>query len=430
MADPVTRPVAEPAPVALDTPRWLVSLWTYGPSALPLLIGAIALLSMAPGDSLTWWLMAAVATAVALAIRLRWPFAAWTLSQVVVLSGVVPDNSGAYLLLLMVPVLPLAALSAAWPARRSVPAAIATMLVLALVAQQVSGVGGGGTDRTAINLALALALPGMASIAAWLVGYSLHTRRRYSDALLERALWLERERDAQSARAVAEERTRIARELHDVVSHNVAVMVVQASAADAVWETAPDRARNALRAVEETGRSAMHELRTMLQAMRGEDDEAAGAQRRAQQGLGRLGELVEHVRAAGLDVQLDVSGDLSRLGHAVDVSLLRVAQEALTNVLRHARATHAEVRVAVADERVALRVLDDGVGLAATRDEHDPLDPERRGGQGILGMRERVAVLGGTLTLGPGPAGGTAVEVLVPLRPAPDPVPSPAAPAT
>ncbi|WP_320672127.1 sensor histidine kinase [Patulibacter defluvii] len=417
MAEPSDRPDPEPLPAVLETPRWLAALWTYGPSLVPLAIGAVAAIGLGYQDPrLQWWLLAPMATAILLATRLRWPFASWIASQAVVLSGASVDNSGVYLLLLLVPVLPLAALSAAWPARRSVPAALATTLVLALTASQIEGVA--ASSQEAVDLALGVALPAMASFAAWLVGYALHTRRRYSDALLERALWLERERDAQSARAVAEERTRIARELHDVVSHNVAVMVVQASAADAVWETAPDRARDALRAVEETGRSAMQELRAMLQAMRGGEDEAEGAERRAQQGLARLGELVEHVRAAGLDVELEVRGDLGRLGPATDVSLLRVAQEALTNVLRHARASRAEVAVTVADETVVLRIADDGVGLVAAREDRDALDPERRGGHGIVGMRERVAVLSGTIAIGPGPIGGTVVEAVVPLTPA------------
>nr|WP_282600215.1 sensor histidine kinase [Patulibacter sp. SYSU D01012] len=232
--------------------------------------------------------------------------------------------------------------------------------------------------------------------------------------MLERARTLERERDSKAARAVAEERTRIARELHDVVSHNVAVMVVQASAADAVWDADPVRARDAVRAVADTGRAAMGELRAMLAAMRGREDEAAGAERRATEGLARLPAVVEQVRAAGVDARLEVAGDVAALPPALDVSLLRVAQEALTNVLRHAHATTATVSVRVADDAVTLTVADDGVGLEGSRGAGDALDPERRGGTGLVGVRERLAVVGGTLEVAPRPGGGTVLRASAP----------------
>jgi signal transduction histidine kinase len=261
-------------------------------------------------------------------------------------------------------------------------------------------------DAGAYNVIVgALVVPATAVLASWLIGYALFVRGRYAQALVDRALTLERERDTEAARAVAEERTRIARELHDVVSHNVSVMLVQASAADAVWEHDPGRAREAVRAVQDTGRQAMGELRSMLRAMRGGDDEAAGAERRAQEGLERLPALVEQVRATGLDARLAVDGDLDAIDPAVGVSLLRVAQEALTNALRHSGATRVDVSLAVGRDDVALTVADDGRGLAASRGADEPEDPARRGGHGLVGMRERVAVLGGELTVGP--AAGT-----------------------
>ncbi|MGX6449489.1 sensor histidine kinase, partial [Patulibacter sp. S7RM1-6] len=289
-------------------------------------------------------------------------------------------------------------------------ATLAALVVAALADPAVRGSG-----LSAQALIVALLVPGVTVLAAWLVGYALHVRGRYAEALLDRARTLEREREVEAARAVAEERARIARELHDVVSHNVAVMVVQASAADAVWEADPARAREAVRAVEVTGRTAMGELRSMLAAMRGREDEAAGAERRATEGLVHLPAVVDRLRAAGVDARLEVEGDLGVLPPTVDVSLLRIAQEALTNVLRHAHATTATVAVRIGRDDAVLAVSDDGVGLEGSRGAGDPLDPERRGGAGLVGMRERLAVLGGTLELAPRPGGGTTVRAVAPL---------------
>jgi signal transduction histidine kinase len=415
----VTPAGTVPGAIGSGEPRWLVLLWTLGPAVVPLLIGLVAVVNGATPSDRIWWGLAAMLTTVAVAARIRHPVACWLGALVVVLSGPLQGSAGAIFLLAFVPALPLAALTAVRSPRTSLAAAGVTWAALAGVAVVLDGLEERSVAASTLIVA-AVVLPGTAVLASWLIGYALFVRGRYAQALVDRARTLERERDTEAARAVAEERTRIARELHDVVSHNVSVMLVQASAADAVWEHDPARAREAVRAVQDTGRAAMGELRSMLRAMRGGDDEAEGAERRAQEGLDRLPALVEQVRATGLDARLAVHGDLSGVDPAFGVSLLRVAQEALTNALRHAGARRVDVTLHVGPDEVSLVVQDDGRGLAGSRGPDEPEDPARRGGHGLVGMRERVAVLGGELQVGPAAAGedgaGTRVAVRVPLR--------------
>jgi signal transduction histidine kinase len=237
-------------------------------------------------------------------------------------------------------------------------------------------------------------------VVAWLIGDSLRTRRSYVQALEERAERLEREREAEARRAVAEEQARIARELHDVVAHNVSVMVVQAAAANDVFETRPERAREAIRAIEATGRGALVELRRLLGSVRGGDAEYA-----PQPGLDRIDELVDAVRAAGLEVELRIDGEQRPLPVAVELSAYRVVQEALTNVLKHARATRAEIALRYAEAGLDVEVRDDGTGGGNGAGA----------GQGLIGMRERVAAFGGSLDAGPAATGGFAVAARFPL---------------
>lgn len=237
--------------------------------------------------------------------------------------------------------------------------------------------------------------------AAWVLGDNLRTRRAYYAALEERAERLERERDEEARRAVAEEQARIARELHDVLAHSVSVMVVQAAAARDVFDSYPGRARGALRSIEQTGRAALQELRRLLGTVRTVDGELA-----PQPGLSRLPELVEQVRRAGLQVALSTDGAARQLPAGVDLSAYRVVQEALTNTLKHGKATSADVRVRYDDDRVELVVADDGVGPPANGGN---------GGHGLIGMRERVALYGGELLTAPGPDGGFLVRASLPI---------------
>jgi signal transduction histidine kinase len=240
--------------------------------------------------------------------------------------------------------------------------------------------------------------------AAWVLGDNLRTRRAYLEALEERADRAERERDEQARRAVAEEQARIARELHDVLAHNVSVMVVQAAAAGDVFDSQPGRVRESLRSIEQTGRSALHELRRLLGAVRTEEAELT-----PQPGLARLPDLVDQVRRAGLPVDLRVEGRPRSLAAGVDLAAYRVVQEALTNTIKHAGAASADVRVHYDGERVELEVADDGVGTST--------NGSNGGGQGLIGMRERVALYGGELVTTARPGGGFLVRASLPAEP-------------
>lgn len=205
--------------------------------------------------------------------------------------------------------------------------------------------------------------------------------------------------------AVAAERARIARELHDVVAHCVSVMVIQAGAAEDLLDRDPSAAREPLRAVQDTGQQAVAELGRMLGLLRG--DMAAGDALLPQPGVAQLGDLVAQVRGAGQAVEYDVQGRSYYLPPGVDVTLFRLTQEALTNVLKHARGSRACVVLRYSHAGVELTVHDDGHGAAPT------INVGR--GHGLIGMRERVALYGGTLTLGPRAGGGFAVDAAIPL---------------
>ena len=233
--------------------------------------------------------------------------------------------------------------------------------------------------------------------AAWGIGRAVGERGRRAESLEERAERLERAH----AEAVAGERATIARELHDVIAHSVSVMTVQAAAARLLFDEDPPRARESLVAVEETGRQALGEMRRLLGILRGDHHETRLA---PQPGIAALDALVEQVRAAGLPVDVVVEGEAKPLPPGVDVSAFRVVQEALTNVLKHAGAARA---------RVAIRYREAALELAVTNDGH--VRRNGRGGHGLVGMRERVALYGGELEAAPGPAGGYAVRATLPL---------------
>jgi signal transduction histidine kinase len=241
---------------------------------------------------------------------------------------------------------------------------------------------------------------------AWLVGHAYRNQLQRTSELRERADRLERERETEARAAAAEERARIAREMHDVVAHSLSVMVVQAEAAEAMLDADPERARRPIAAVQETGRSALTELRRMLGVMREMADE--GAALAPQPGLGGLDALVEHVRDAGLPVTLRVEGDPRPLPPGIELSAFRIVQEGLTNALKHAGPARAEVRVRYGARELELEVRDDGRGRGPQ---------SNGGGHGLVGMRERVALYGGRLTAGPLPAPdrGFALTASLPL---------------
>jgi signal transduction histidine kinase len=240
--------------------------------------------------------------------------------------------------------------------------------------------------------------------AAWILGDNLRTRRAYLHELEEKAERLEREREENERRAAADEQARIARELHDVIAHNVSVMVVQAAGGREVFETHPDRAREALASIEATGREALTELRRLLGVARAHEDGSTSLA--PQPGLERLGTLVEQVRAAGLTVDVQVEGEQRDLPTGVDLSAYRVIQEALTNTLRHAFAQRAWVVVHYGERELIVEVLDDGAG---------PPRAGRQDGRGLVGMQERVGLFGGEVRTGARPEGGFRVWARFPL---------------
>ena len=237
--------------------------------------------------------------------------------------------------------------------------------------------------------------------AAWILGDNLRTKRAYYRELEERAERLEREREVNTRRAATEEQARIARELHDVIAHSVSVMVVQAAAASDVFEKHPERAREALLSIEESGRSALTELRRLLGIVRTREQ----GRLEPQPGLGALPDLLEQVRATGLEVELKLEGELGELPTGVDLSAYRIVQEALTNTLKHAQASRARVRLGRRAGELELEIADDGAGPGE----------ESADGHGLIGMQERAALLDGVLEAGPAPDGGFVVRARFPL---------------
>jgi signal transduction histidine kinase len=239
-------------------------------------------------------------------------------------------------------------------------------------------------------------------VIAWVGGFAVRERSEQVAAAEIRTLMAERERDAAARIAVAEERARIARELHDIVAHAMSVMVLQVGA---VRHKLPDELaedREALNGVERAGRTALTEMRRLLGAMRNDGDEAELA---PQPGLDGLDSLVEEVGRAGLPVRVNVDGEPFSLPRAIDLSAYRIVQEGLTNALKHSRASIAEVTVRYASDELQLEIRDDGIGTATT----DGL------GHGLVGIRERVKIYGGEMSAGTANGGGFILSTRLPL---------------
>jgi signal transduction histidine kinase len=237
---------------------------------------------------------------------------------------------------------------------------------------------------------------------SWLAGFALRERAEQVEAAEMRATLAERERDAAARIAVAEERARIARELHDIVAHAVSVMVLQVGAVRHQLPQTLEEDRDALGRVEQAGRTALAEMRRLLGAMRRDGD---GLDLAPQPGLDGLDSLVEDVGRAGLPVRLHVDGDTFSLPRAIDLSAYRIVQEGLTNALKHASASHADVTVRCRPDELEVEVVDDGAGAATT----DGL------GHGLVGIRERVKIYGGEMSAGTAPGGGFALSARLPV---------------
>jgi signal transduction histidine kinase len=236
-------------------------------------------------------------------------------------------------------------------------------------------------------------------IVVWLLAWSSRTRRLWVDSLEDRAATAERERDHLARIAVAEERARIARELHDMVAHSLSVMIVHADGATLALDKAPERAREALRTVSDTGRGALVEMRHLVTVLRSNDG--------AEDARTSVTTTLDRARTAGLSVRADISGDPAALPAGVELAAFRIVQESVTNALKHAGAgASATLRLAYTPAGVKIDFRDDGAGARLPNGD----------GHGLIGMRERVALYGGSITAGPDPTGGWRVTASIPVE--------------
>ena len=330
-----------------------------------------------------------VAVVLPLLVRRRWPIAVLA----IVASGAVATATYAAAPWALVGAVALASFEVGWRATDRVSSAMAVVAIGGLVTL------GFVVQEAQLDEALLITFAALAP--SWLAGDILRARRlegaRRAEAM-EQAL---REHDERVRAAAAEERRHVARELHDVLAHAVSVMVVQAGAARQVLRTSPDQAEEAMLAVEATGREAMTELRQFLGAL--SDDEAAGVA--PQPGIRELDSLVERVREAGLPASLEVDGEPRSVSPSLDVAVFRIVQEALTNALKYAGLATTLVRLRWEPDRLQVEILDDG-----------PAAGGQQGiGRGLVGMRERASLVGGTLEAGPRVGGGYAVRAWLPL---------------
>jgi len=297
------------------------------------------------------------------------------------------------------------------PTRTWVCAAVSTVVILATAFGGGGYVAGSrlveGRHPTGVVATLFVSWAG----GALLMGGSVRGRRTELAAMEERARYLAETRDEEARRRVAEERLRIARDLHDSVAHSMASISVQAGVGAHVLDERPDDARAALLAIKHASGEALAELRATLGMLRSDD----AAPREPTAGLDRLPALVESSRAAGLPVDVVVEGEARPLPPAVDTAAFRIVQESLTNVIRHAGPARATVAVRHGDDGIEIEVTDDGRGDTGGANhgagEGNGADA---GGHGLVGMRERVALLGGELVAGNRPAGGYRVQVRFP----------------
>ena len=244
-------------------------------------------------------------------------------------------------------------------------------------------------------------------LGPYFLGDSRRTRNELVESLRERARRAEEDQAREARQAVADERGRIARELHDVVAHSLSVMVVQATAGQRLLAGSPERAAESMASVADTGRAALGEMRRILDVLDTRPDGEHGTQELAPQpGIGDVDALVERCRGAGMHIDVQRSGADVSLGAGVELAIYRVIQEALTNVLKHAGTARVMLQLLM-DDPVVIEVADDGLGLAA------PKSPDGQG-RGVIGMRARVESVGGEFHAGPRPGGGFVIRAVIP----------------
>jgi signal transduction histidine kinase len=347
---------------AFAGPTWLKVIW-------PLLVGA------------------------PLALRRRAPLLSWSIIWAgIALQALITGNSPEGLELIFVLAVGSYSVAAYSPLRRALAG-----LAVAAAGATVYGLSNRDTMSGNTGNLWSDAFFATAILAAWLAGVFVRGRRETAAQAARTAA-----AEQQAEHAVADERARMAREMHDIVSHNLSVVILQAAGAQA----AGSADAGTLEKIERSGRQALVEMRRLLGVLREPADQSGSPALSPQPGIADLAALAEGVRAAGLPVQLVIDGDPARLPTAVDISAYRIVQEALTNVLKHAGKASAQVSVRCGTGEVVIDVSDDGTGPLTDR-QHD-------GGHGLAGMRERVALFGGELAAGPLPAGGFAVRARLP----------------
>jgi signal transduction histidine kinase len=361
-----------------------------------LAVGLVALCGYAAAES-AWlgeprWLsiVTGLVLGAPLAVRRLWPVTVTGVvlaaSAAALMSGIIPGFAAA------APSMALACalyiVGATVPGRRSaltlaicvigIGAAVAVAVVVDTPSADLPDVGDG------------IAVSGVTAVTAWTIGWTLRERRAHARQAAE----------LRARRAIGDERLRIARELHDVVAHSMSVIVVKAAVGNHVAESSPQEAREALRVIEATSRDALAEIRRTLGALRGDE-----APMRPAPGLADLDELADTARAGGVEVTLDRRGD-ANLPAAIGLSVYRIVQESLTNVVKHAAPARCRVLVEVDEVRVRIEVVDDGRRAS---------DPSAASGHGLIGIRERVEMYGGELLTGPRRGGGFVVDASLPL---------------
>jgi len=337
----------------------------------------------------------------ALAFRRRWPVPvlyATLVGLVVYLVGEYPG--GPVFLGVFIAIGTVASILAT---REAVPHVVVAVVVLAGAALVRGSTGSG--DPTDDNVWAHLVYLSW-TVVAFFIGKAIRDRRELLAGLRERNRHLEETREEEARRRVAEERVRIARDLHDIVAHNIAGISLQAATGAHVATAHPDQAHQALLAIREASKQTLDELRSTLHLLREGEDAAPLA---PTPGLDALPTLVTSVEAAGIPVDLEVLGDVSDVPDAVAGATYRIVQESLTNVMRHAGPARVNVRLESTADGIDLWVEDDGRGASAAPDDAP-------GGHGLAGMRERALALGGSVEAGPRPGGGYAVRAWLPVR--------------
>lgn len=369
---------------------------------VPLLVLSAIGVSSAPDDTV-WWLALLVALGQCgpVVIRRVYPRTAFVIAalaafvQWLLMTGLIPVNLVLF-----------AALYNVASRRRWHDAALGAAVLELGAALAIARWFGSGSWMQLIPVTILIG-------SVWILGNSVRTRRAYLASVEERAARMERERDNQAHIAAAAERARIAREMHDVVSHSLSAMMAQADGAAYALDSDPERARQALSTISTTGRTAVTEMRRMLGVLR---DSEPGEEYAPQPGIDQLDRLVAQMRRAGLPVEFTWQGAPRQLPTGVELAAYRVVQEALTNTLKHAGPSLSSVRLRLryGEDTLEIHICDDGRGAAApVGGTHDGLPNHQ--GHGLIGMRERVAAYGGTLHSGPKTGGGFEVAASLPL---------------